>query len=159
MRVGFGYDAHPLVVGRKLILGGVEISYHLGLQGHSDGDVLTHALTDALLGAAGLGDIGKHFPSADPTYKDISSQIILEAIMEKVRHQGWRLSNADATVVLERPTLAPHLSAMQQRLAATLGVDAARLNLKATTTDGLGFPGRGEGVAAYAIVLLEETGP
>lgn len=153
-RVGFGYDVHRLVPGRRLILGGVEIPFPLGLAGHSDADVLTHALGDALLGAAALGDLGRHFPDHDPAYKDISSLLLLERLMGLVRHRGYRVGNVDAVIVAQAPKLAPHLSQMVANLAPILQIPGTDLSLKATTTEGLGFAGRQEGIAAYAVVLL-----
>jgi 2-C-methyl-D-erythritol 2,4-cyclodiphosphate synthase len=155
MRVGLGYDAHRLVAGRPLVLGGVEIPYEKGLLGHSDADVLTHAIGDALLGAVGAGDLGTHFPDQDPAYKDISSLILLARIMEVVRDRGFAPVNVDATIVAEQPRLAPHIPAMQARLAPILGLTPADINIKATTTEHMGFAGRGEGLAAYAVVLVE----
>jgi 2-C-methyl-D-erythritol 2,4-cyclodiphosphate synthase len=157
MRVGLGYDAHRLAAGRPLILGGVEIPYEKGLLGHSDADVLTHAIGDALLGAAGAGDLGTHFPDKDPAYKDISSLILLARIMEIVRDRGFAPMNVDATIVAQQPRLAPHLPAMQANLAPILGLTPADINLKATTTEHMGFTGRGEGMAAYAVVLVKKT--
>lgn len=154
MRVGLGYDAHRLVEGRPLILGGVTVPYHLGLLGHSDADVLTHAIGDALLGAVGAGDLGSHFPDKDPAYKDISSLILLERIMAMVRDRGFAPVNVDATVVAQAPRLAPHLPEMRARLAPVLGLAPEDVNIKATTTEHLGFAGRGEGMAAYAVVLV-----
>ncbi|HEX9883135.1 MAG TPA: 2-C-methyl-D-erythritol 2,4-cyclodiphosphate synthase [Desulfobaccales bacterium] len=157
MRVGLGYDAHRLVEGRPLILGGVTIPYHLGLLGHSDADVLTHAIGDALLGSVGAGDLGSHFPDKDPAYKDISSLILLERIMAMVRDRGFAPVNVDATVVAEKPRLAPHLPEMRARLAPILGLAPEDVNLKATTTEHMGFAGRGEGIAAYAVVLVAKA--
>ncbi len=157
MRVGLGYDAHRLVAGRPLILGGVEIPHSQGLLGHSDADVLTHAIGDALLGAVGAGDLGTHFPDRDPAYKDISSLILLARIMEIVRDRGFAPVNVDATLVAQEPRLAPHIPAMQAKLAPILGLTPADVNLKATTTEHMGFAGRGEGLAAYAVVLVTET--
>ncbi len=154
MRVGFGYDAHRLVPGRPLILGGVEIPYPLGLRGHSDADVLTHALGDALLGAVAAGDLGRHFPASDPAYQGISSLILLERIMAVVHSQGFRAVNADITVVLEKPRLEPYVSQMIDNLAPILSLGAEAVNIKATTTEKMGFTGREEGIAAYAVVLL-----
>jgi 2-C-methyl-D-erythritol 2,4-cyclodiphosphate synthase len=154
VRVGLGYDAHRLVAGRPLILGGVTIPYHLGLLGHSDADVLCHAVGDALLGAAGAGDLGRHFPDTDPAYKGISSLILLERIMALVEGRGLRPINLDTTVVAQRPRLAPYISQMAANLAAALGLEPDAVNVKATTTEGMGFAGREEGVAAYAVVLL-----
>jgi len=157
VRVGLGYDAHRLVEGRPLILGGVTIPYHLGLLGHSDADVLTHAIGDALLGSVGAGDLGSHFPDKDPAYKDISSLILLERIMAMVRDRGFAPVNVDATVVAEKPRLAPHLPEMRARLAPILGLAPEDVNLKATTTEHMGFAGRGEGIAAYAVVLVAKA--
>ena len=157
MRVGLGYDAHRLVAGRSLILGGVEIPHALGLLGHSDADVLTHAIGDALLGAVGAGDLGTHFPDKDPAYKNISSLILLERIMLIVRDRGFKPVNVDATLVAQQPRLAPHIPAMQAKLAPILGLTPADVNLKATTTELMGFAGRGEGMAAYAVVLVTKT--
>lgn len=157
MRIGHGYDVHRLVEGRKLILGGQEIPYELGLLGHSDADVLTHAVMDALLGAAGLWDIGHAFPDTDPAYAGISSLLLLERVMEMLHDKGLRVGNVDATILAQRPKLAAHIPAMRQALARTMGVDEARVNVKATTEEGLGFTGRGEGMAAHAVALLEEN--
>jgi 2-C-methyl-D-erythritol 2,4-cyclodiphosphate synthase len=157
MRVGLGYDAHRLVAGRPLILGGVEISHTHGLLGHSDADVLSHAIGDALLGAVGAGDLGTHFPDTDPTYKNISSLILLKRIMAVVWNRGFRPMNVDATIVAQQPRLAPHIPEMQAKLAPILGLTASDVNLKATTTEHMGFAGRGEGMAAYAVVLLAKA--
>ena len=157
MRVGLGYDAHRLVAGRPLILGGVEIPHAQGLLGHSDADVLSHAIGDALLGAVGAGDLGTHFPDRDPAYKDISSLILLERIMQIVRDRGFAPKNVDATIVAQQPRLAPHIPAMQANLATTLGLTPADVNIKATSTELMGFAGRGEGMAAYAVVLVTKT--
>ena len=154
IRVGMGYDAHRLVPGRPLILGGVEILHSLGLAGHSDADVLIHAMGDALLGAVAAGDLGRHFPDTDPAYKDISSLILLERIVAVVHEPGYRVGNVDATIVAQAPKLAPHIPEMISRLAPVLQIQPAELNLKATTTEGMGFTGRGEGIAAYAVVLV-----
>lgn len=156
MRIGHGYDVHRLVPERALILGGVHIDFHLGLDGHSDADVLTHAVMDALLGAAGLGDIGRHFPDSDPDYKGIDSQKLLVHVRELLKEKGFRVGNIDVTVIAQAPKLAPHLAAMQRTLAETMNIDPARLNLKATTEERLGFTGRGEGIACHAVCLLEE---
>ena len=158
MRIGIGYDAHRLVEGRRLILGGVEIPYHLGLLGHSDADVLSHAVGDALLGAAGAGDLGTHFPDKDPAYKNISSLILLGRIMALVEARGLRPVNLDATLVAQRPRLAPYIPLMAANLAAALGLEREAVNVKATSTEGMGFAGREEGIAAYAVVLLA-SGP
>lgn len=157
MRIGHGYDVHQLTEGRKLILGGVDIPYPLGLLGHSDADVLTHALMDALLGAAGLGDIGRHFPDSDPVYKGVDSLILLAHVMELLRSKGYRVGNADVTVLAQAPKLAPYLPQMTLNLARCMGVTPDRLNLKATTEEGLGFTGAGQGIAAHAVALLEEA--
>ena len=157
MRVGLGYDAHRLVAGRPLILGGVEIPHAQGLLGHSDADVLSHAIGDALLGAVGAGDLGTHFPDRDPAFKDISSLILLERIMQIVRDRGFAPVNVDATLVAQEPRLAPHIPAMQANLAPILGLTPAEVNVKATTTEHMGFAGRGEGMAAYAVVLVTKT--
>jgi 2-C-methyl-D-erythritol 2,4-cyclodiphosphate synthase len=151
---GIGYDSHRLAEGRKMILGGVEIPGELGLDGHSDADVLTHAVIDALLGAAGLGDIGEHFPDSDPRYRDADSIELLNTVLTRVVAQGLELVNVDTTVVMERPKLTPHREAIRERLASTLNLAPARVNVKATTGEGIGFVGRGEGVAALAVVSL-----
>lgn len=156
MRVGLGYDAHRLVGGRPLILGGVEIPHHLGLEGYSDADVLSHALGDALLGAVAAGDLGRHFPDSDPAYKNISSLILLARIVEVVKAKGFKPVNVDAVVVAEAPKLAPHFPAMIINLARVLNLEPEDINLKATTTEKMGFAGRGEGMAAYAVVLVEK---
>ncbi|MBA4395306.1 MAG: 2-C-methyl-D-erythritol 2,4-cyclodiphosphate synthase [Desulfobacca sp.] len=152
--MGFGYDVHRLVSERPLILGGIKIPFHLGLAGHSDADVLSHALGDALLGAACLGDLGRHFPDSDPKYKGISSLRLLETISSLVREKGYRIENMDVTVVAQEPRLAPHVQQMQTSLAEVLKVSVDQINIKATTTEGLGFAGRQEGMAAYAVALL-----
>ncbi len=151
---GIGYDSHRLIEGRPLILGGVEIPSELGLDGHSDADVLTHAVIDALLGAAGLGDIGEHFPDSDERYRDADSIELLETVLPRVLAQGLGLVNVDSTVVMERPKLGPHREAIRERLASALGLAPGRVNVKATTGEGIGFVGRGEGVAALAVVSL-----
>lgn len=156
MRIGHGYDVHRLVPGRDLILGGVKLDYPLGLDGHSDADVLTHAVMDALLGAAGLGDIGRHFPDSDPAYKGIDSQQLLAHVRELLREKGFRVGNIDVTLIAQAPKLAPHIAEMERQLAATLEIDPSRLNLKATTEERLGFTGRGEGISCHAVCLLEE---
>ncbi len=156
MRVGMGYDVHRLVEGRKLILGGVEIPHPLGLLGHSDADVLLHAVMDALLGAAGLGDIGRHFPDTDPQYADISSLTLLHRVGEMLAEAGYTVGNIDATVVAQEPRLAPHISAMERHIADTLGIRIENVNVKATTEEGLGFTGRKEGIAAFAVCTVEE---
>jgi 2-C-methyl-D-erythritol 2,4-cyclodiphosphate synthase len=154
MRVGQGFDVHAFCEGRKLVLGGVEIPYELGLAGHSDADVLIHAICDALLGAAGLGDIGHHFPDNDPQYAGIDSMKLLTRVMQSLNELGWQVNNLDATVIAQAPKLAPYIAAMGQRVATSMGVDVGMVNIKATTTEKLGFAGRGEGIAAQAIVLL-----
>ena len=154
VRVGIGYDVHRFAPDRPLVLGGVEIPAAQGLAGHSDADVLLHAIMDALLGAAGLGDIGRHFPDTDPAYKGASSLRLLEEVARRVRAAGWRVNNVDATVVLERPRLAPYVPAMVERIAGALGVPAERINIKATTNEGLGFVGTGEGAVAFATATL-----
>ncbi len=156
MRVGFGYDVHPFVSGRPLILGGIRVPYLLGLKGHSDADVLTHAICDALLGAVGEGDIGRHFPDTDPQYRNIKSLILLERVLTKVREKGFRPVNVDATIVAEKPKLADNIPRMVKEVADVLEIEMGRINIKATTTEGLGFTGREEGIAAYAVVLVEE---
>jgi 2-C-methyl-D-erythritol 2,4-cyclodiphosphate synthase len=158
MRVGLGYDAHRLVPGRPLILGGVEIPFHLGLAGHSDADVLVHAIGDALLGAVAAGDLGRHFPDSDPAYKNISSLFLLEKIMEVVQAKNFRPVNVDAVIVAEAPRLVPHFPGMIAKLAPILGLSPEDINLKATTTEQMGFAGKGEGIAAYAVVLVEKQG-
>jgi|SRR5947208_963498 len=157
-RIGQGVDIHRLVPGRRLILGGVEIPWDKGLLGHSDADVVCHALSNALLGAIGEGDIGKHFPDSDPHYKDASSLALLQAVMGLVKVRGFRVGNADLTVLAERPKLAPYREEMQKRLAEVLEVEPAAVNLKATTAEKLGFIGREEGIMAEAVVLLESLG-
>jgi 2-C-methyl-D-erythritol 2,4-cyclodiphosphate synthase len=151
-----GYDAHRLAEGRTLILGGVAIPYHLGLLGHSDADVLSHAIGDAFLGAVGAGDLGRHFPDQDPAFKDISSLILLARIIEVVRQRGYQPVNVDATVVCEAPRLGPHFPEMIAKLAPVLGLPPADINLKATTTEKMGFTGKEEGLAAYAVVLVKK---
>lgn len=157
MRIGHGYDVHRLVPERKLILGGVEIPWERGLLGHSDADVLTHALMDALLGAAVLGDIGKLFPDNDPAYEGISSLVLLDRVMERLKERGFRLGNADMTILAQRPKLAGYIPAMRTLLARHMDVPEDRVNVKATTEEGLGFTGSGDGIAAHAVVLLEEN--
>ena len=157
MRVGFGYDAHRLTPGRPLVLGGVEIPYPLGLRGHSDADVLTHALGDALLGAVAAGDLGRHFPDTDPAFKDISSLILLERIMAVVQSRGYQPVNVDITVVAEQPRLAPHIPRMIDNLAPILGLAPDAVSIKATSTEKMGFAGREEGIAAYAVVLVTKV--
>ena len=157
MRIGHGYDVHRLIAGRKLVLGGVEIPYILGLDGHSDADVLLHAIMDALLGAAALGDIGRLFPDTDPAYKGISSVLLLETVAARIREADYEVGNVDATVIAQKPKLAPHIPAMREIVAKTLGVDLDQINIKATTEEHLGFSGREEGIAAHAVCLLEKS--
>lgn len=157
MRIGIGYDAHRLVKGRPLVLGGVNVPSDLGLDGWSDADVLVHAIIDALLGAAGLGDIGTHFPANDPAYKDISSIVLLGRTSEMLRTRGWRVGNIDATIIAERPSLQPFADQMRQNIGQALSITASQVGIKATTTEGLGFAGRGEGIAACAVSLIEGT--
>ncbi len=154
MRIGHGYDVHRLAAGRRLVLGGVEIPWELGLDGHSDADVLTHAVMDALLGAAALGDIGRHFPDSDPAYAGISSLRLLARVSELLAAAGWAVGNIDATIIAQRPKLAAYLPQMAERLAAALAIPAASVNVKATTEEGLGFTGAGQGIAAHAVCLL-----
>ena len=156
MRVGMGYDVHKLTEGRKLILGGVDIPWEKGLLGHSDADVLIHAVMDALLGAAALGDIGKHFPDTDPAYKGISSIKLLVHVAELLRKQEYAVGNIDATVIAQKPKMAPHIPQMRKNMADALGIPESMINIKATTEEGLGFTGRGEGIASQAICLLIE---
>lgn len=155
LRVGQGFDVHALVPGRRLLIGGVEIPYSHGLLGHSDADVLLHAITDALLGAAGLGDIGRLFPDSDDAHKDADSVKLLETAMLRVRAAGWQVINVDCTVIAQRPKIAPHVPAMQAVIARALGIDAAAVSIKGKTTEWLGFAGRGEGIAAQAVALLQ----
>ncbi len=154
-RVGNGYDVHRLIEGRKLILGGVDIPHALGLDGHSDADALCHALCDALLGACNAGDLGAHFPDTDDKWKGFSSLAFLEKVGEVVKESGYRVVNTDATIVAQKPKLAPHIEAMKRNIARSLGIEATQVSIKATTTETLGFSGREEGIAAYAIVLLQ----
>jgi len=156
MRIGHGYDVHRLVTGRKLILGGVDVPYSQGLLGHSDADVLLHALSDAILGAIGEGDIGRHFPDSDPAYKGADSLKLLRHVMDLADGKGYQIGNVDVTVVAQRPKLAPFIQQMRQNITRTLSTEEDRVNVKATTTEELGFAGRGEGIAAYAVALLEE---
>ena len=156
MRIGHGYDVHRLVPDRDLIIGGVKIDYELGLLGHSDADVLLHAVSDALLGAAGLGDIGKHFPDTDPQYKGADSLKLLQIVGEKVAAAGYRISNIDVTMIAQRPKLRPHIEQMEKNIALALNLDARRVNVKATTEERLGFTGEELGMACHAVCLLEE---
>jgi len=155
MRIGHGYDVHRLVVGRKLILGGVEIPYHKGLDGHSDADALVHAIMDALLGAAALGDIGKLFPDNDQAYLGIDSMILLKKVNELLQNKGYKIINIDATVIAQAPKLAPHIPTMVVRICESLGLNQSQLNVKATTEEHLGFTGAGEGIAAHAVCLID----
>jgi 2-C-methyl-D-erythritol 2,4-cyclodiphosphate synthase len=155
MRIGQGFDVHALVEGRKLIIGGVEIPYAKGLEGHSDADVLLHAICDALLGAAGLGDIGRHFPDTDPRYRGIDSRKLLRFVVSLIKKTNLKVVNIDATIIAQDPRMAPHVPRMIANIAEDLGVAAAAINVKATTTEHLGFAGRGEGIAAQAIALIE----
>ena len=154
MRIGHGYDVHKLIEGRKLILGGVDIPYEKGLLGHSDADVLTHAIMDALLGAAALGDIGQHFPDTDPKYSGADSLQLLAHVVELIRSQGYALGNVDATILAQAPKLVPHIPAMRENLARAMGADPSQVSVKATTEEGLGFTGHKEGIAAHAVALL-----
>lgn len=153
-RVGHGFDVHQLVLGRELIIGGVKIEYERGLLGHSDADVLLHAIADALLGAAGMGDIGKHFPDSDAKYKGVDSRELLRHVATKIGAAGFTVGNVDATIIAQTPKMAPHIAQMVSNIAADLGVDTSQVNVKATTTEKLGFTGRGEGIAAEAVCLL-----
>lgn len=155
MRIGHGYDVHPLVSGRDLILGGVKIPHDKGLHGHSDADVLIHAICDACLGAAGLGDIGRHFPDTDAQYKNIDSRKLLRQVKEELTKLGWKIANVDSTIVAQAPRVTPHLPQMIRNISADLGIAVDNVNIKATTTEKLGFAGREEGIAAHAVVLLE----
>ena len=156
MRIGHGYDVHRLVEGRDLILGGVKMEHNLGLLGHSDADVLLHAVSDALLGAAGLGDIGKHFPDTDPQYKGADSLKLLEIVAQKVAEAGYRVSNIDVTMIAQKPKLRPYIEQMERNIADAVGIDALRVNVKATTEERLGFTGEEKGMACHAVCLLEE---
>jgi 2-C-methyl-D-erythritol 2,4-cyclodiphosphate synthase len=157
MRIGQGFDAHAFAEGRRLVLGGVTVPHARGLAGHSDADVLLHAICDALLGAAALGDIGRHFPDSDPQYKDADSRMLLRAVAAKLSARGLRIANVDATLVAQAPRLAPHVPQMVANIAADLGLAMDRVNVKATTTERLGFTGREEGIAAMAVALVEEA--
>jgi 2-C-methyl-D-erythritol 2,4-cyclodiphosphate synthase len=158
MLIGQGIDAHRFAPDRRLVLAGVAIPHDQGLAAHSDGDVVLHALCDALLGAAGLGDIGHHFPDSDAAFKDIDSRVLLRRVMEALAERGLRVHNSDLTIVAQAPKLAPHVAAMRACVAADLGCPLARVNIKATTSERMGFTGRGEGIAAFAVVLLDESG-
>lgn len=154
IRIGHGFDVHALVENRKLILGGVDIPHDLGLAGHSDADVLLHAICDALLGAAGLGDIGRHFPDTDAAFSGIDSRILLRRVAEQLKSRGWRVGNVDATIIAQAPKMAPHIARMTAHIADDLAVAIEHVNVKATTTEKLGFTGRGEGIAAEAVCLI-----
>lgn len=153
-RIGFGYDVHGLVEGRPLIIGGIKIPWESGLMGHSDADVLTHAIIDAILGALGRGDIGGHFPDTDSTYKDMDSILMLGRIIDLMKSDGYGINNTDCTIVAQRPKMAPFIPDMKERLSAAMDIQPDRINIKATTTEGMGFTGRGEGIEAYAVVSL-----
>lgn len=157
MRIGHGYDVHRLVEGRKLIMGGVEIPWEKGLLGHSDADVLLHAIADAVLGALGLGDIGKHFPDTDPAYQGADSMKLLAHVIGLAAVRGWKVGNLDATIIAQRPKMAPHIPVMRSNIAAVAQVDQELINVKATTEEGLGFSGRGEGISAHAVVLMTRS--
>ena len=157
LRVGIGYDVHTLSSGRRLVLGGIEVPFELGLNGWSDADVLTHAVMDALLGAAALGDIGRHFPPGDPQYEGISSLTLLAKVKELLVEKGWQVNNLDATIIAERPRLSDYINDMREKLCQTLGIDIERVSIKASTSDGLGFTGRGEGIATFAVAALKEN--
>ena len=158
MRIGQGFDVHALASGRRLIIGGVDIPYDRGLDGHSDADVLLHAVCDALLGAAAMGDIGRHFPDTDSRYKNADSRMLLREVSCLVQEAGYRIVNIDATIIAQAPKMAPHISSMVNNIAADLGLSRGQVNIKATTTEGLGYTGRGEGIAAEAVVLLNWAG-
>ena len=157
MRIGHGYDVHRLTAGRRLVLGGVEIPWELGLLGHSDADVLTHAIMDALLGAAALGDIGQHFPDTDSAYKGADSLVLLSQVIRLLNEGGYVVENVDATILAQRPKLAHYIPAMREKLAAVMGIGIDQVNVKATTEEGLGFTGAGEGIAAHAVALIQKS--
>jgi 2-C-methyl-D-erythritol 2,4-cyclodiphosphate synthase len=159
MRIGQGFDVHALVAGRRLIIGGVDIPYEKGLDGHSDADVLLHAITDALLGAAGMGDIGRHFPDTDPRYKGVDSRVLLREVALKLAQSHWSVLNVDATIIAQAPKMAPHIPRMEENIAADLGLAVDLINIKAKTTERLGFTGRGEGIAAEAVALIAPIFP
>ncbi len=156
MRIGHGYDVHKLIEGRKLILGGIEVTHTMGLLGHSDADVLTHAIMDSILGAAALGDIGQHFPDNDDRYLDADSTVLLRHVMEIIQEKGYRIGNLDATIIAQKPKLMPYLPVMRKKLAEVMEIQENQLNLKATTEEHLGFTGRQEGISAHCVCLLEE---
>ena len=155
MKIGQGFDVHPFALGRRLVIGGVEIEYDRGLEGHSDADVLLHAICDALLGAAGLGDIGQHYPDSDSEFRNVDSRNLLRDVAKKLGQQKLRVVNIDATIIAQEPRMSPHMPRMIGNIAADLGITPAMVNIKATTTEGLGFVGRGEGIAAQAVALVE----
>lgn len=155
MRIGIGFDSHPLTPGRRLVLGGIDIPFDRGLSGWSDADVVTHAIIDALLGAAALGNIGGHFPPGEPQYKDISSLVLLKKVVDELAEKGWRIGNIDATIVAEQPKLGTFMEHIRQRLAQVLGIAPGQVSVKATTSDGLGFVGREEGIAAWAVAMIQ----
>jgi len=155
MKIGQGFDVHPLVAGRKLVIGGVEIAYHKGLEGHSDADVLLHAICDALLGAAGLGDIGRHYPDSDAAYAGADSRSLLRDVARKLKEKNLKVINVDATILAQAPRMAPHMARMAANIASDIGIEPSAVNIKATTTEGLGFVGRIEGIAAQAVALVE----
>ena len=155
MRIGIGYDVHPLTPGRRLVLGGVEVPFDKGLSGWSDADVVTHAIMDALLGAAALGDIGSHFPPGEPQYKNMSSLLLLERVKGELIEHGWRVGNVDATILAEQPKLRDIIDQMRKQLSQTLGIEISRVSIKASTSAGLGFVGRGEGIAAYVVASID----
>jgi len=159
MRIGHGFDVHPLKAGRRLVIGGVEIPYAQGLDGHSDADVLLHAICDALLGAAALGDIGTHFPDSDPQYRNADSRRLVRAVATLLEKNGWRVANLDATIIAQEPRMAPHIAAMVANIAVDLGVAPQAVSVKAKTTERLGFTGRGEGIAAEAVALIARAAP
>ncbi len=154
MRIGSGYDVHKLVPGRRLIIGGVEIPFELGLLGHSDADVLLHAISDALLGAAALGDIGKHFPDTSPDFKDVDSRILLRKVVELLNEKGYKIGNIDATIIAQKPKMAPYIEVMRENVAGDCGIGVDFVNIKATTEEGLGFTGEGKGISASAVCLI-----
>lgn len=158
MRIGFGYDSHRFSEGRRLIIGGVEVNYEKGLLGHSDADALTHAIVDAILGALGEGDIGRHFPDTDPNLKGISSLVMLKRVADLADQRGYTINNVDSTVILEKPRLSPAIEEMRRNIARVLGTDSSRVNVKAKTNEKMGFIGRGEGIAAFAVVTLARAG-
>ena len=158
MRIGHGFDAHRYVLGRPLVLGGVTVPFEFGLEAHSDGDVVIHAVCDALLGAAALGDIGRHFPDDDPEYENADSRVLLRSVVARLRSSAFRVANVDVSVIAERPRLSPYLDEMRAHLGADLGIGWTQVNVKATTTEGMGYLGRVEGIAAHAVALIEDAG-